>query len=86
VNEHYQMNLQKMGAKFEKTSINDTLYPFIQQLTENINGNSTQVLNPLSTFQKADSIGRRLYYENDIHLNKNGDSVLAQFISNNFIK
>lgn len=86
VNEHYQMNLQKMGAQFKNASLNDTLYPFIQQLTEKMNGNSTQVLNPLASFQKAESIGKKLYFENDIHLNKNGDSVLAQFISNNLIK
>lgn len=86
VNEHYQMNLQKMGAQFKNASINDTLYPFIDQLNSKMNINSTQVLNPLASFQKAESIGKKLYFENDIHLNKNGDSVLAQFISNNLIK
>lgn len=86
VNERYNINLKKMGAQFEKTSVNDTLYPFIQQLSKKMENNSTQVLNPLAIFQKAESIGTRLYFENDIHLNKNGDSVLAQFISNHLKK
>lgn len=86
VNERYKINLKKMGARFKHTAINDTIYPFIKQLTEKMYGNSTQILNPLVTFQKAESIGTRLYFENDIHLNKNGDSVLAQFIGNHLEK
>ena len=84
VNKHYQTNFKKFGAKFSQNNIQDTLYPFMTKLTKKMTETSTQVLNPLGSFQKADSISKRLYYENDIHLNKNGERVLAQFLIKSF--
>jgi len=79
---YYKNNLEKCGAYFEQKNTTDTIYPFINKLTNRFKVNSIEFLNPLSMFQRADSSGHRLYYENDIHLNKEGNIVLAKFLDN----
>lgn len=82
VNDRYLTHFKTIGAKFNHTSINDTLYPFINKLNARMgNCKSLEILNPLPAFQKAESKKLNLFYNNDIHLNETGDSVLAEFIS-----
>lgn len=86
VSNYYKGNLEKNGAQFKSKNMGDTLYPFVAKVIEGVKNKSVSILNPLSTFQKHDSIQKRLYYENDLHLNDYGNSVLANFIINEIRK
>ncbi len=78
VSDYYKKNLQKCGAVFTKPNTLELDYPFIQELTKELS--PIQILNPLNALQKADTCGHRVYFENDLHLNKTGNRVLAYFL------
>ncbi|WP_298311624.1 hypothetical protein [uncultured Aquimarina sp.] len=38
------------------------------------------MINPLETFSESDSLGHRLYYMNDPHLNNKGQRILGNYL------
>lgn len=83
VSEYYKSNLEKCGAIFSSDKILQPTYPFVEQLSERFKHAGVEILNPLHYFKKIDSVGSRIYYENDLHLNDRGNVSLANFITLN---
>lgn len=79
----YRDNLVQIGMK---NAHGDALftenYPFVRFFAEEKLPN-TFILNPLQELQKADKPGERVFFENDIHLNANGQRVLARYVRAN---
>lgn len=75
VNSTYFENFQKLGAKLKHTSLNYTFYQFLNRELKNV-----KVHNPLSYLQNQEKEGNKIYFDNDPHLNPNGQSVLFKFV------
>ena len=80
VSSYYKMNLETCGAMFNDNNTFDSNYPFVTQLKQQIKPASIEVINPLPFMQQIDSTGNRLYFENDLHLNNQGNMELAKFM------
>ena len=74
VNSTYHERMEAIGSRSKKR-MNDQFYSLLESELADV-----EVLNVRDHFQTQDSIGNRLYYENDPHLNDNGHSVLADFL------
>lgn len=82
VNGFYRQNLESLGAATAGTETAQANYPFLRQITEHYAGDSrVKICSPLPWFQQNDAPGRRLYYENDPHLNGRGHAVLGRMVS-----
>lgn len=80
VSQVYLDRTKKLGAEFKDESlIQQDDYPFIQKLRERVKG--ATIIDPLRTFKKVERSGVPLYLPNDIHLNPNGNEVLANYVS-----
>ena len=79
VNARYMENFECLGSTFEDKAaiLSEDDYPFIRAIKERFRDIS--VLNPLAKLREADS-KQRVYYQNDGHLNKFGQEVLANFV------
>ena len=81
VSDFYLNNMLKLGARF--TSVQDLHrndYPFITRLQQGLADKGIMVLNPLPMLKANEEQGRRMYYANDPHLNKTGQSLLGEYI------
>lgn len=83
VSNEYKQNLEQCGAQFNNMDITKTTYPFITRLESHFQKENIEILNPLGVFQQKELGCTNLYYKNDLHLNNNGNIVLAEFITNN---
>lgn len=80
VNQTYLDRTKRLGAKFEnQTLVEQNDYPFVQQLRQRVK--DAVVIDPLRVFKDAEKSGIPLYWPNDIHLNPNGNEVLANYVS-----
>jgi hypothetical protein len=80
VSQAYLERTKRLGAKFEnEILIQQTDYPFVQQLRQRVK--EAVIIDPLKEFQKVEKSGVPLYLANDIHLNPNGNEVLANYVS-----
>ena len=78
VDESYKNNYSAIGAALPKTSCSDTLYPFLDRLTIDLKNEHVTIVNALRYFQLVDCAQYRLFYSNDIHLNKYGQMEIAR--------
>ena len=80
VSQAYLDRTKRLGAKFEnQAGVEQNEYPFVQQLRQRVK--DAIVINPLRVFKDAERSGIPLYWPNDIHLNPNGNEVLANYIA-----
>ena len=80
VSQAYLDRTKKLGAVFENESvIRQDEYPFVQKLRQRVKG--AMILDPLRAFKEMERSGTFLYMPNDIHLNSNGNEVLASYVS-----
>lgn len=80
VNTEYRNNLMQLGAKFSTPYSADSTYPFFNRIVKDYNSENVQILNPLIAFRKSEAAGVPMFYANDIHLNREGQKQLAQFL------
>lgn len=81
VNRWYAGNMEQIGAAPMPEAVQAVDYPFLGRVRTYFAGDArVRVVSPLSAFQQADSAGRRLYYENDPHLNKTGQELLGRWL------
>ncbi len=79
VNDFYRTNLESLGGLPLGREIQEAQYPFIELIQQHYaNQPQVSVYSPLPVFQRGDSTGHRLYYENDPHLNDLGHLILGQ--------
>jgi hypothetical protein len=80
VSPSYLDRTKKLGALFSDESlVCQERYPFVQGLQERLK--DCVVINPLRLFQEREKSGLELYWPNDIHLNPNGNRVLADYVA-----
>jgi hypothetical protein len=76
----YLERTKRLGGIFHHAElISQPDYPFVHRLREEFP--DCVVVNPLSLFQKKEDAGIQLYWVNDIHLNPNGNELLAEYLS-----
>lgn len=80
VNQQYFKRMKDLGTA-SKNDLQIVDYPLIQQIKSDFP--DVNLINPLASFQEAEKGEIRLYYENDPHLNSNGQEILAQFLRKN---
>lgn len=81
VNDFYRNNLESIGAGPFGPEIQQPQYPFLVRIQQHYAHQSrVRVYSPLPVFQKNDSTGHRLYFENDPHLNERGHLLLGQAV------
>jgi len=84
VDKHYLENMEALGAKFSATEeILSVDYPFLTRLRDFLVHNhleNIELLNPLPALRQSERQGRVVYYQNDSHLNHQGNRVLASFL------
>ncbi len=79
VNDFYRTNLESLGGTPFGPEIQETQYPFLKLIQQHYAKQpQVSVYSPLPVFQRSDSTGHRLYYENDPHLNDLGHLILGQ--------
>ena len=83
ISNFYKNNLIECGARFNENNTCNPEYPFQHQLEQEFKNQYYKVLNPLPYFQKSDSLGKRIYYENDLHLNDKGQLLLSEYLKLN---
>jgi len=84
VNALYRERMIQLGAIVEqREAIPDINYPFIQALEQSIDRPNTHLLNALVPLQAA-AATKTIYYENDPHLNVEGQRFLGQFVTHFF--
>ncbi len=84
VNIVYQSQLEEIGALLpEAESLLEHDYPFLQavQAMLEVKFDSVQLINPLPAFQQSEMEGRAVFAANDLHLNSEGQEILARLIS-----
>lgn len=81
VNVWYAGNMEQIGAAPFPAEMQAQNYPFLERIRAHYaNDKRVRVISPLPAFQQTDSVGRRLYYENDPHLNVQGQAVLGRVL------
>lgn len=80
VSKKYTQEMQLLGAHLTE-NINVSQYPLLEKITQDFP--NVKVLNPLPGFQKLEERGMPLFYNNDPHLNPDGQSQLANFLMQN---
>lgn len=82
VDEHYLENMRRLGSVFSETEqILKDEYPFIVQIQQEFKRNShVHVLNPIQILKDHENDGKPMYFQNDCHLNQNGQKVIAEYI------
>ncbi len=82
INEHYLENMRRLGFVFsDNKQILNNDYPFISQIQQEFKQNpNVQILNPIQVLKNNEKENKRMYYQNDCHLNPNGQKVLAEYI------
>ncbi|WP_303422785.1 hypothetical protein [Oceanihabitans sp. 2_MG-2023] len=82
VGDYYYQSMIKLGAAFqEKAAIQNPEYPFFSEAKRDLsNYKNVTHINPLPFFQSKDTVNNRLYFVNDPHINKSGNTVLHSFL------
>lgn len=82
INEHYLENMRSLGFVFgDNKQILNNDYPFIVQIQQEFKQNpNVQILNPIQVLKNNEKENKRMYYQNDSHLNPNGQKVVAEYI------
>ena len=81
VSREYQERSKRLGALFEHgDSILRSESFFAQQLQEAFP--HCMIIDPLKVFQSKEQQGISLFWPNDIHLNPNGNEILAEYLAN----
>ncbi|WP_422007100.1 hypothetical protein [Roseivirga pacifica] len=79
-----KVNLDRMksiGASFSEEYLSSDDYPLKEEFESYFSGdNRIQILDPLPYLKKAEEAGVETYYNNDSHLNQQGQYILGQFI------
>lgn len=82
VNTTYQSRFARLGAQFTNSfSDSETNFPFYKEIKA-LEDSHTKAINLLDTFKLVDSTGSGVYFQNDIHLNGKGQTVIANAIAN----
>jgi hypothetical protein len=80
VNKAYLERTRRLGGIFRnETLVERDNYPFVHRLQEELTG--CIVINPLPVFKDSEKVGIPLFWTNDVHLNPNGNEVLASYLS-----
>jgi len=80
VSTRYLERTRKLGALFnDEILVCQEQYPFVQHLQKELK--NCIVINPLRLFREKEESGLELYWPNDIHLNPNGNTVLADYVA-----
>lgn len=75
----YLERMIELGAEIEKTdAIKQLIFPFLTQLSVQLSDRDIHFVNGLKYLRQAQEQGTKLYYENDPHLNPDGQFVIAQ--------
>jgi hypothetical protein len=77
LNQEWLDRMKTVGADLDSTALKLN-YPLIKQLKKVFP--QVKVINPLPEFQKQAKAGHELYFQNDPHLNANGQKALGEFI------
>ncbi|MCC6461601.1 MAG: hypothetical protein IT260_14095 [Saprospiraceae bacterium] len=81
VDEWYAGHMEQIGAASFPAEIQAQEYPFLNRIRAHYAHNAlVRVCSPLPVFQQQDFSGRRLYFENDPHLNPAGQEVLGRYL------
>ncbi|MEW5974766.1 MAG: hypothetical protein AB1898_03055 [Acidobacteriota bacterium] len=80
INRYYLERAKALGAVFEdEQAMLNNEGAFTTELRRRLP--SCRIVDPLEPFRRAESTGIRLYWTNDIHLNPNGNELLADILS-----
>jgi hypothetical protein len=80
VSKAYRERTKRLGGVFRnETLVEQDNYPFVHLLQDELTG--CVILNPLPVFKDKEEAGIPLYWTNDVHLNPNGNEVLASYLS-----
>ncbi|MFN8008447.1 MAG: hypothetical protein U0V70_15780 [Terriglobia bacterium] len=84
VSQAYFARTRILGAEFEYPNLIEQVeYPFVQHLRQRMK--EARVINPLHIFREAEKSGTALFWPNDIHLNPNGNEVLAKYVESELV-
>jgi len=74
--------MKSLGFVFgDNKQILNNDYPFIMQIQQEFKQNpNVQILNPIQALKNNEKENKRMYYQNDGHLNPNGQKVIAEYI------
>lgn len=78
----YLINMKRLGFILNDTKqIIKNEYPFIEQIRKKFENNSSvQIINPIQILKNYEKEKRLMYYQNDGHLNPQGQKVIADYI------
>ncbi len=82
INEHYLENMRSLGFIFgDNKQILNNDYPFILQIRQEFKHDSNvRVLTPIQILKDHENDGKLMYFQNDGHLNPQGQKVIAEYI------
>ncbi len=82
VDKHYLKNMEQIGSEFDEPDlILRDEYPFITKIAHNFKKDiNVHVLNPIQFLRDMEDDNKLMYYQNDGHLNTQGQEALAEFI------
>ncbi len=82
VDEHYLENMRSLGFIFgDNKQILNNDYPFIVQIRQEFKHDSNvRVLTPIQILKDHENDGKLMYFQNDGHLNPQGQRVIAGYI------
>ncbi len=82
VSAHYERQMEQLGSSALTDEIlNPNHCPINLYFSDECSKRGIRFLNPQACFQHADSCGKVLYFENDFHLSKAGDSLMNVYLS-----
>ena len=86
VSEKYRSRMQRLGAKLTDPKLTSEVdYIFMDYLRQMVEYSNIRILNPLLEFRKAEE-KYPLYWENDPHLNIEGQALLGEILVNFMVK
>lgn len=86
VNEYYRKKYQELGVSLPTDKFFYQIdYPFIKSLSTYFTDQTqVKIINLLPYLQQADTIGKRMFYENDFHLTTLGQITCAKALKEQF--
>jgi hypothetical protein len=84
INTSYLSNMNEVGFRFDPSfAPGSENYPFIEKLKSHFLTNANvDVLNPLAPLAQRDSASEKVYFLNDEHLSKAGQSIINELVMN----
>lgn len=82
VSAHYSDAIEKVGARFSKPVFNRNSWPFYEAIQSSATALGFGIIDVLPDFRRAEEQGIPVYYQNDPHLNAEGQLLLSKILFN----